>query len=191
MSETTAPTRPDDLLYARLGRLLLLLASAPDQPYRKPLDIERVGTYDFFADNPHLLFEDNSPERRQLLLAGFNPGTFSYHSASQRFANRRARMQHDLAHLLALGLVEAHADASRVVYQLTDDGQEAAAKFNSSYADSYRIGAGLVVRKLNRLGQRAFQTEVAKLLQAESFVIDLYAPEEDLGDLEAMTSAAS
>jgi hypothetical protein len=38
-----------------MARLILLLAEGPGQPYSKPWDVERLGTYDFFADNPLLL----------------------------------------------------------------------------------------------------------------------------------------
>lgn len=170
--------RPDDLLHTRLGRLALLLAEAPTQPYRKPMDIERIGVYDFFADNPLLLFAEDTSERRTLMLVGFDPASFSYHSSSQRFANRRARMQHDLAHLLALGLVQPAADANRVVYRLTEAGDGLAGGFSSSYADGYRISARLVVRELNRLGERKLRDRITQVLEARPFVIDLYrAPE--------------
>lgn len=166
--------RPDDWLFPRLARLVLLLGEAPSQPYRKPTDIERVGAYDFFADNPLLLFGEDRQERRTLMLAGFDPTTFSYHSSSQRFVNRRARMQHDLAHLLALGVVEPIVDASRVVYRLTQSGERLAARFSSSYADGYRVSARLVVRELNRLSDSRLRDRITQVLEARPFVIDLY-----------------
>ena len=171
-------TRPDDLLYGRLARLVLLLAEAPSQPYRKPADIERLGTYDFFADNPHLLFGGDPEARRALLIAGFEPRTLSYHSSSQRFTNRRARMQHDLAQLLSRGLISARPDANRVVYSLTDTGEDLAAQFESAYADAYRTSARLVANTLNRLSDSRLRTRVAALLEARPFVIDLYAEPE-------------
>jgi DNA-binding transcriptional ArsR family regulator len=173
-----AATRPDDLLYGRLARLVLLLAEAPSQPYRKPADIERLGTYDFFSDNPHLLFDEDSEERRALLIAGFDPRTLSYHSSSQRFTNRRGRMQHDLAQLLARGLICARPDANRVVYSLTDAGEHLAAQFESAYADAYRTSARLVANALNRLSDSRLRTRVAAVLEARPFVIDLYAEPE-------------
>jgi hypothetical protein len=168
------PRRPDDLLYGRLARLVLLLAETPTQPYRKPADVERIGTYDFFADNPHLLFDTDSEERRALLLAGFDPATFSYHSSSQRFTNRRERMQHDLAQLMARGLIDAAPDGSRVVYSLTGLAEQLAEQFESSYADGYRVSARLVANALNRLSDRALRTRVADVLQANAFMIDVY-----------------
>ncbi len=167
--------RPDTLLYARLARLLLLLAEAPSQPRRKPADIERLGIYDFFADNPMLLFGPGSEERRTLMLAGFDPISLSYHSSSQRFANRRSRVQHDLSHLLARDLVIASPDGSHVVYALTDRGTELTARFDSSYADGYRTSARLVARELNRRSATALRALVQELLEARPFIIDLYA----------------
>ena len=177
--------RPDDLRYARLGRLVLLLAEAPTQPQRKPADVERIGTYDFFADNPHLLFGAESDERRALLLAGFDPATLSYHSSSQRFTNRRERMQHDLAHLLARDLIDARPDGSRVVYSLTERGEQLARKFESSYADGYRTSARLVAKVLNRLSDRALRTRVSEVLKADAFMVDLYRVDESPSREEA------
>jgi hypothetical protein len=166
--------RPDDLLHVRLARLVLLLSAGPGQPRKKPWDVERLGTYDFFADNPLLLFDEESNERRELLLAGFDPRTFSYHSASQRFTNRRGRIQHDLAHLLARGVVSVATEGSRVVYRLTASGTALAERFASSYADGYRTSARLVARELNRLADGALRDRAADVLQARPFVIDLY-----------------
>jgi DNA-binding transcriptional ArsR family regulator len=166
--------RPDDLAHARLARLLLLLREAPTQPRRKPADMDRIGTYDFFADNPLLLFSNDDPVHRELILAGFDPRTFSYHSSSQRFANRRARIQHDLAQLLATGLIEARPEGSRVVYELTETGRELSERFSSSYADSYRTSARRVARALNRLSDLRLRERVAEAMAHEPFMIDLY-----------------
>ncbi len=174
MAEDGDAPRPDDLLHVRLARLVLLLSAGPGQPKKKPWDVERLGTYDFFADNPLLLFDEESDARRELLLAGFDPRTFSYHSASQRFTNRRARIQHDLAHLMARGVVEVAAEGSRVVYALTSSGAGLAERFASSYADGYRASARLVARELNRFADGALREHVAGVLEARPFVIDLY-----------------
>ncbi len=134
-----------------------------------------MSTYDFFADNPLLLFDEDSAERRTLLLAGFDPRSLSYHSSSQRFTSRRARIQHDLAHLLAYGLVEVDTQSSRVVYALTPGGHKLAAQFTSSYSDGYRTSAGLVARALNRMSDSALRSRTSLLLEAQPFVIDLYS----------------
>jgi hypothetical protein len=172
--------RPDDLLRVRMARLVLLMDEAPSQPRRKPADMERLGAYDFFADNPLLLFGEDAPERRELLLAGFDPRTFSYHSSSQRFTSRRARIQHDLAQLIARGVVTATRDGARVVYGLTPLGAELAGRFESSYADGYRVGARLVARELNRLSDTRLRDRIAEVVEARPFVIDVYG--ETLGE---------
>lgn len=171
--ETDQVTRPDDLIFARLGRLVLLLQAAPGQPYQKPWDVERVATYDFFADNPLLLFPPGTPEYRDALLAGFDAQSLSYNSASQRFSNRRSRLQHDLAHLLARGSIRARTDGGRVVYELTDSGRALADDLTSVYAQAYRASAKLVAKNLNRLSNKALRERTSEVLRAESFLIDL------------------
>lgn len=168
-------TRPDDQGTVRLARLLLLMTEAPTQPYRKPADIDRIGTYDFFADNPLLLFAEETEPHRQLLRAGFDPRSLSYHSSSQRFVNRRARMQHDLARLVSLALCTTAREGSRVTYTITDKGTEISRHFASSYADAYRMSARLVARTLNRLSDTKLREYVANVIEARPFVIDLYA----------------
>jgi hypothetical protein len=167
--------RPDDLLFVRLARLVLLMAETPSQPNRKPADVQRLGTYDFFADNPLLLFGEESEQRRDLLIAGFDPRSLSYHSSSQRFTNRCARMQHDLANLLARGVIAARLEGSRVVYVLADTGVKLAKQFTSSYADAYRVSARLVARDLNRLSDTRLRERIAQVVEARPFVIDLYS----------------
>jgi hypothetical protein len=168
-------SRPDDRGTVRLARLLLLLTEAPSQPYSKPASLERIGIYDFFADSPLLLFLEDSDEHRTLLRAGFDPRSLSYHSSSQRFTNRRARTQHDLARLLSLGLCNASRDGTKVVYSTTDLGTSTAGHLTSAYADAYRLSARLVARELNRLSDTKLRGRVAELTEARPFVIDLYA----------------
>jgi len=168
--------RPDDLLVSRLARLTLLLAAAPGEPQAKPMDVERLATYDFFADNPLLVFAPGTPQHTAVLTAGFDSVTLSYHSASQRFSNRRARLQHDLAQLLARGLITARADGRRVIYELTDIGGEVAGAFSSVYAQAYRESARLVTQTLNRLGPRQLRDRTESMLRSEAFLVDLELP---------------
>ncbi len=169
--------RPDDLTVSRLARLTLLLSATPDEPNAKPMDVERLATYDFFADNPLLVFAPGTSERTAVLTAGFDSTTLSYHSSSQRFSNRRARLQHDLAQLLARGLIRARTDGKRVVYELTASGGELADAFCSVYANAYRESARLVTRALNRLGPRQLRVQTERMLHAEAFLVDLELPE--------------
>jgi len=168
------PMRPDDLLAFRLGRLVVLLSTVPGLPSAKPMDIERISLYDFFADNPFLVFGRETAEHETLVLAGFDSRNLSYQSSAQRFSSRRERLQHDLAMLVAFGLASATTDARRVVYTLTAVGTEQSASFKSLYAQAYRSSAALVGRELNRLSDRALQLRTREWLRADELLIDLF-----------------
>lgn len=170
------PLRPDDLLAFRLGRLILLLDTVPGLPSPKPMDVERISLYDFFADNPFLIFGRDTDEHETLVLAGFDSRNLSYQSSAQRFSSRRERLQHDLATLIAYGLASATTEARRVVYSLTDTGREHAASLRSLYAHAYRSSAALVSRTLNKLSDRALQEETRRWLRADELLIDLFEP---------------
>jgi hypothetical protein len=168
------PLRPDDLLAFRLGRLLLLLDIVPGLPSSKPMDIERISLYDFFADNPFLVFGRDTNQHRTLVLAGFDSRSLSYQSSAQRFSSRRERLQHDLAMLVAYGLVRAEPQARRVAYGLSDSGSSRAGELRSLYAQAYRRSAELIARELNRLSDRALQQQTREWLQADELLIDLF-----------------
>lgn len=170
------PLRPDDLLAFRLGRLILLLDTVPGLPSPKPMDVERISLYDFFADNPFLIFGRETPEHETLVLAGFDSRNLSYQSSAQRFSSRRERLQHDLATLAAYGLATAATETRRVVYSLTAAGTEHATSLRSLYAQAYRSSAALVGRALNRLSDRALQQQTRDWLRADELLIDLFEP---------------
>jgi hypothetical protein len=170
------PLRPDDLLAFRLGRLILLLDTVPGLPSPKPMDVERISLYDFFADNPFLIFGRETDEHEALVLAGFDSRNLSYQSSAQRFSSRRERLQHDLATLLAYELAFATTEARRVVYSLSDSGRERAASLRSLYAQAYRSSAALVSRTLNKLSDRALQEQTRGWLRADELLIDLFEP---------------
>lgn len=168
------PARPDDDLAVRMGRVLLLLAEAPGQPRRRPADLERITAYDFFADSPFLLFDEHEAEWNDLLVAGFDPSSLSYHSSSQRLANRRAVVPHDMAHLLARGLCTAARDGAKVVYSIAEKGQAVADTFSSGYANAYCRSVRLVAKRLNQLADGALREEIERRVEAHDFLIDLY-----------------
>lgn len=170
------PLRPDDLLAFRLGRLMLLLDTVPGLPSPKPMDVERISFYDFFADNPFLIFGRDTPEHEALVLAGFDSRNLSYQSSAQRFSSRRERLQHDLATLVAYGLASAATEARRVAYSLTASGAEHAGSLRSLYAQAYRSSAALVGRALNHLSDRALQEQTRAWLRADELLIDLFEP---------------
>lgn len=168
--------RPDDLGVQRSARLVLLLEVAAALNLRKPLDVERLSYYDFFAANPFALFERDEPEGKEIVMAGFSSYDLSYQSSGHRFVTRRARLQSDLAYLVARDLVEAVADtpARRVVYRLTVHGHEIAQAFVSLYAASYRASSVHVLRRLDRLSDLALLKEARARLEATGQLIDLY-----------------
>jgi hypothetical protein len=170
------PVRPESLDLFRLGRLLVLLSTAAGAKAARPLDLERLGYYDFFAANPFLVFGGDD-ERRELVLAGFDSRNLSYQSSAQRFTNRRARLQYDLSLLVSYGLVRPEVVARRVAYGLTDDGGELAEHFESLYARSYRKSAKMVVARLNRLTDTRLREDAKRWLRAEALLIDLYDEE--------------
>lgn len=155
---------------------MLLLHTVPWLPAHKPMDIERISLYDFFSDNPFLVFDRETPQHETLVLAGFDSRNLSYQSSAQRFSSRRERLQHDLAMLLAYGLLEARPEGRRVAYQLTEKGHARAGELNSLYAQAYRRSAEVVGRELNRLSDTALQTQTRGWLQADALMIDLFEP---------------
>lgn len=167
-----APISPDDLPVFRLARLLLLLeqfiSAAPDA------DIERLGYYDFFAAHPFLIFPARSHEGLNLALLGFDSRALIYQSTPQRFTTRRARLLHDLAHLLGVGFVLADNRDGRIVYGLTQNGGLAAVALTSSYANAYRRSAAQIIRVLRPMSLLKLREQANTWLSARSLLIDLY-----------------
>lgn len=172
--DESLPLRPDDLLAFRLGRLLLLLDTVSGLPTPKPMDIERISLYDFFADNPFLVFGRETTQHRILVLAGFDSRSLSYQSSAQRFSSRRERLQHDLAVLVAYGLVTSEPRARRVAYGLSASGSMRANDLQSLYAQAYRRSADMIARELNRLSDRALQEQTREWLQADELLVDIF-----------------
>lgn len=168
------PRRPENFLQFRLGRLLILFDSIPDLKTAKPVHIERLGYYDFFSDNPFLILADDDPQRISLQLAGFSERSLSYNSSAQRFTNRRSRLRHDLALLASRALVEVGPQGRHLVFSSSEAGRSLSASFSSLYAESFRTSADVVVRRLNKLSDRAIDEQAREWLRAEPFLIDIY-----------------
>lgn len=164
---------PETLTAFRLGQLLLLLDAA-DALRVAPVDIDRLGFYDFFAANPFLIVEKDHREGRALQMAGFEYENLDYQSSSQRFSNRRARLQHDLALLTAYGLLSVAPVDGRVGYGLTELGKAASAKFSALYAHAYRESARVVIRRLKGLSDTKLRADARSWLAADDLMIDLY-----------------
>lgn len=166
--------RPDDLLLFRVARLMLLLDVAATLKLRKPVDIERLGLYDFFAANPFLVIGDDETARQQVSLAGFSSYDLSYQSSGHRYANRRARLRNDLAMLVGYGAATASVEGQRVVYRVTDHGRELVSELTTLYAIAYRGSAEIVLSRLDKLSDTRLRNEAKQWLNDERLLIDLY-----------------
>jgi hypothetical protein len=165
---------PEEDAVFRVAQLLVLFQVAAESGL-PALDIDRTGYFDFFAAHPLLLVDPDSREERVLRTAGFRARTMAYHSSSQRFTNRRARLQHDLAIAVARRLVRPGPAEGRVAYSLTELGNDIAAEMTSFYADAYRQSASIVVGRLRKLSETALRTLAYDRLGASHFMIDIYS----------------
>ena len=166
------PLEPETLWQFRVGQLLLLMTVTGDIVGRG-VDVDRLAYYDFFAANPFLIYEKVAPERLQFSLAGFDSQVLSYASSAQRFANRRRRLEEDLARMASLGLVRPHTSARRVEWALEDVGREVASSFTAMYASAYLASARVVVRRLRTLSDRRLRERSLEWLKARDFLLDL------------------
>jgi hypothetical protein len=150
---------PEDDAVFRSARLILLLAAADEA-----VDLERLGIYDFLAENPLLLArEETDPDRLPLLLAGFDDRATSYASAPHRFVSRQLRLSQDVATLVANGLVEVVADG-RIRYRLTAAGRTLAGQFTARYSQAYTAAARVVLRRVRRLSGRKLREKMREWL---------------------------
>lgn len=173
---TPLSMRPDELRTFRLGRLLLLLEVAGELRLHRALDIERLGYYDFFADNPFLVVADPR-SRNRLALAGFAPSDLSYQSSAHRFETRRSELKQDLSMLLAYGVAEATIGGRRIVYGLSPRGLGLVARLTSLYAKAFRTSARIVVKELDKVADRPLSQQAHRWL-ASPDLIDLFERDE-------------
>jgi hypothetical protein len=172
------PRGPEEHVLLRAALLLLLLdeVGAADG-----IGVERLGYYDFFSANPFAVFgADDDRERAELHAAGFDEGQLAYASTGARFANRRQRLQHDVALLVAYGLV----GPSGAGYAITPAGRAAASRLLSLYAGQYRAAARLVHGRFRKLSDTALAERARDLLRHPSLLLDLYgspSPDADQG----------
>jgi hypothetical protein len=169
------PRGPEEHVLLRLAQLLLLLDEIQNSD-ADAVGIERLGYYDFFAANPFAVFGGDDPaERAELHAAGFDERQLAYASTGARFANRRERLQHDVALLVAYGLVAPR----RQGYAVTPAGRESAGKFLSLYAAQYRAAARLVHRRFRPLSDKALVEQSRRWLRRPSLLLDLYGSPDD------------
>lgn len=163
---------PEDHVNFRLGQLLLLLWTLRETD-NAGAHLERLGYYDFFAANPHLLINAQDPERSRLLMDGFDPSALSYASPGQLFSSRRERLQHDLALLVGYGLAVVRREPGRVAYNIIEPGQQIASQFTALYARAYVTSARTVIRKLSKLSDSRLRAEARDWLRAPDALLDL------------------
>lgn len=164
--EFTAVSRPPETnAVFRRGQLLVLLST-----FDAPLNIDRIGYFEFFAANPHLVVQGSDAVR--LELAGFSPAALSYQSAPERYANRRARLRSDLAALTAWGYARPSTVDGRIVCELTDRGRGEAQSFESLYADAYRQSIDMI-RPLFRLSDARLAARASEWLSGGGMRLDI------------------
>ncbi|MCP4307878.1 MAG: hypothetical protein GY788_24010 [bacterium] len=142
--------RPEDDPVFRMSQLLLLL----DELQAEPTTLDRLTYYDFFAESPYLLFAEDTPERTELRLAGFESSTLSYLSPAQRFVTRQERVGGDLAALVAYHLADVSLVDRAAAFEISTQGAELSTRLRAMYADAYRTSARLVIRRLRRLSNK-------------------------------------
>ncbi len=158
---STIAFRSEDDQVFRIAQLLLLM----DELAGLPIALDRLTCYDFFAENPYLLFGQSDPARARLRLAGFVEGALSYSSPGQRFTTRQERVRGDLALLVAYGLVEGTIDKRSIKFHVTRRGAEIVSGLRSMYADGYRQSARLVYERLRQLSDVRLHATIRDLLE--------------------------
>lgn len=166
----TSVAAPEDHTKFRLAQLVILLDEISPVT-GKGVDLERIGYYDFFAANPFAMIESaNTRDRARLHRASFSEEQLSYASTGSRFANRRQRLQHDLALLVAYGLAAPRNSG----YGATEQGTAVSDAFSALYADHYRESVRVVHQHLKKLSDPQLATSARKWLRTPSLLLDLY-----------------
>jgi hypothetical protein len=165
---------PEDFVVFRLAQLAILLSEvAPDGA--RAIDIERLGYYDFFAANPFAIFDVHDRlQHAQLHRASFDERQLSYASTGSRFANRRRRLQHDVALLVAYGLAGPRAGG----YGITSRGTAFVDSLAALYVDQYRESVQVVHGRLRQLSDTQLALAARRWLTTPSLLLDLYGSAE-------------
>lgn len=165
---------PEEHTVFRLAQLVILLGEvAPADG--KTIDLERLGYYDFLSANPFVVVTpDDARDRARLHRAAFDERQLAYASTGSRFANRRKRLQHDFALLVAYGLAERRADG----YSQTEKGADFVGGLTALYVDQYRDSVQIVHGRLKSLSGPALARQARDWLQTPSLVLDMYGSAE-------------
>lgn len=166
---------PEEFTVFRLTQLAILLDEIAPASSR-PVDLERLGYYDFFAANPFAIFgADDESERARLHHASFDERQLAYASTGSRFANRRKRLQHDFALLIAYRIAERRHDG----YGLTTLGEEFVSSLAALYVDQYRESVRVVHSRLKNLSDTQLGQSARRWLRTPSLMLDLYGSADD------------
>lgn len=166
---------PEEHTTLRVAQLAILLSEIAPAGGRT-IDIERLGYYDFFAANPFAIFgPEDELERARLHRAAFDERQLSYASTGSRFANRRRRLQHDVAVLVAYNLAERREEG----YGLTNRGADFVDALAALYADQYRASVKVVHERLKKLSDAKLAESARGWLKTPSLILDLYGATED------------
>lgn len=176
--------RAEDDSVFRAAQLLLILAAVDSDR----IQVDRLTYYDYFAANPFVIFSEGSPERSQLMLAGFATEALSYMSSAQRFATRQERVSADLALLVAYGLAAGEFSDSKLSYAITQRGTELVARLVSMYADGYRKSAALILKRLRSMSDTRLNQLARSWLETDDLDVDIRSA---LTTAEALTDEAS
>lgn len=179
-TERTAWEGPEERTVFRVSQLCLLLA-ATDDTSAKLTSLDRLAYFDFFAANPFVVLDGESPQRDArdrltLRLAGFADRQLNYGTVGHRFTTRRKRIQYDFALLLSRGLAQVSSDR----YAITDSGKQFANALETVYADAYRTAATIVLKRLGSLSETRLRTKAEKLLGTSWLLIDFLADVEGI-----------
>ena len=161
---------PEDFAAFRLAQLAILLSEVAPLDARA-IDLERLGYYDFFAANPFAIFDPNDRlQQARLHHASFDERQLSYASTGSRFANRRKRLQHDVALLVSYGLAGPRGGG----YGTTARGEQFVASLSALYVDQYRESVRVVHDRLRRLSDPQLAQASKRWLTTPSLLLDLY-----------------
>lgn len=181
-ARSRAPEEHTTLRVAQLAILLSEIAPAGGAT----IDIERLGYYDFFAANPFAIFgPEDQLERARLHRAAFDERQLSYASTGSRFANRRRRLQHDVAILVAYNLAERREEG----YGLTERGADFVEALAALYADQYRASVQVVHERLRKLSGSKLAESARGWLKTPSLILDLYGAAEEPPEAQQASQA--
>jgi hypothetical protein len=160
----------EDFVAFRLAQLAILLSEVAPVG-GAVLDLERLGYYDFFAANPFAVFGPvDRLQHAQLHQASFDERQLSYASTGSRFANRRKRLQHDVALLIAYGLAGPRGGG----YGITSGGKVFVDSLSALYVDQYRESIRVVHERLRHLSDTQLARASKRWLTTPSLLLDLY-----------------